>query len=98
MTHTLGVRGPEAPVKKVFGLVWRLCRHTKPKTIESRRGAAPPIPVEGGKLSALPHQDIVIDFAMDGVPTRFVGTGFCLSVQTCFASGRPADAQKRVPT
>ncbi len=35
---------------------------------------------------------------MDGVPTRSVGTGFCLSVRSFSASGRPADAQKRVPT
>ncbi len=37
-------------------------------------------------------------FSMDGVPTRSVGTGFCLSVGTCSASRCPADAQKRVPT
>ncbi len=35
---------------------------------------------------------------MDGVPTPSVGTGRSLSVGTFFASGRPADAQKRVPT
>ncbi len=52
---TRGGAGPPAPVKNVFGLVWWLCRHTKPKTIESWRGFAPPVPVEGGKLPALPH-------------------------------------------
>ncbi len=37
-------------------------------------------------------------FSMDVVGTPSVGTGFCLSVGTCCASGRHADAQKRVPT
>ncbi len=56
----VGARGPPDPAKKsVFGLVWRQSRHTKPKTLESRRGAAPPVPVKGKKLPALPHQDAV---------------------------------------
>ncbi len=39
-----------------------------------------------------------VGFSMDGVPTPSVRTGFCLSVGTCSAAGRHADAQKRVPT
>ncbi len=59
MTHTWGLWVPPAPAKNVFGLVWRQSRHTKPKTLESWRGAAAPVPVEGGKPSALPYQDAV---------------------------------------
>ncbi len=55
----------------------------------------PPAPLSplgrGGRLTG-------VRFSIDGVPTRSVGTGFCLSVGTCSASGRHADAQKRVPT
>ncbi len=67
----------------------RLCRCvTSP-------GQYPPLPYgergAGGRLTG-------VGFSMDGVPTPSVGTGFCLSVGTCAASGRHADAQKRVPT